>query len=57
MNTLAFKWQDPPAGRKATFPTSVRLRPEVDSLLQDVLGEFTNTTQTQIINDVIYLGK
>jgi hypothetical protein len=51
---LAEKWQSEKARKVVSFPTSVRLRGDVDRLLQQVLSEFPHLNQTQIINDALH---
>lgn len=51
---LAEKWASQPRSRVVSFPTSVRLRPDVDVMLQNVLRQFPHLTQSQIINDLLY---
>lgn len=52
-NNLAEKWRGDVRRKSVTFATSVRLRPEVDYLLQQALVEFSHLNQTQIINDAL----
>jgi len=51
---LAEKWAGQTRSRVVSFPTSVRLRADVDSMLQNVLRQFPHLTQSQIINDLLY---
>ncbi len=54
MNDLNEIWKHQKKANHFTFPTSVRLRADVDAMLQTVLQTHSHLTQTQIINDCLY---
>jgi len=51
---LVDKWKKNQKHKTFTFPTSVRLRPDVDAMLQEISERFNHLTQTQIINDCLF---
>ena len=53
---LCEKWTSNKKVRQLSFPTSVRLRADVDSMLQQVLDAFPHLNQNRVINDVLHDG-
>jgi len=51
---LAERLKNDTKRKVVSFPVSVRLRPDVDCLLQQVVDEFPHLNTSQIINEALH---